>query len=268
MSWAIVAQAATQVGMSFLGESTNDRLQRAQRTVTRANTAATNLVNKANADAANSIRSGNNAFAAAQASLQNTLRSLGNQEKLRAFGQQYNAAEVNQTRVLDGMVRGKLSARLRGAAALGALRADAAARGVGGSSSEMMRSVLSLQTGAAITTAEDNEKYVQYDALLQKQGLIRTAVNSLDLGQSLPDLDYGINVAPVAYDPINQLDYQSSALHRAAASWLSQDGVGMLSGLLGSLGGKGGGIGASGFVPSGTAVSQVDLGGGNFFKGA
>ncbi|WP_334166769.1 hypothetical protein [Achromobacter mucicolens] len=272
MVWVLAAQAAFQMGQGYMAQQSNDKLLGAQRTLTRANTAATNLTNQVNGDAANSLRAANNAFTAAQATLQNTLRSLGNQEKMRVFGQQYNSLETNQARVLDGMVRGKLAARLRGAATLGALRADAAARGVGGTSSELMRSVLSLQTGAALTTAEDNEKYVQFDSLMQKQGLIRTAVNSQDQGQSLPNLDYGINIAPVVLNPINQLDYQSSAIARAGIGWLNGDGMGTVSKLLGSMGGtpsaKPSGLGTGSYVQTGAAVSQVDLGGGNYFTGA
>lgn len=264
MVWMLAASAVMQIGQGYMAELTRDTLEKGQRAITRANTASTNLVNQANADAANMLRSANNSFAAAQATLQNTLRSLGNREKMRAYGQQYNALETNQARVIDGMVRGKLSARLRGAAALGALRADAAARGVGGTSGELMRSVLSLQTGAALTTAEDNEKYVQFDTLLQKQGLIRTAVNSQDLGQSLPNLDYGINIAPIALNPITQLDYQGSAMSRAITGWLGGGGASTLSGLLGSIGSSK----PSGYVQAGPAVSQVDLGGGNYFTGA
>ncbi len=262
--WIFAAQAALQIGKTHMENVAQDTLARGQRAITRSNTASTNLVNQANADAANSLRSANNSFAAAQATLQNTLRSIGNQEKMRVFGQQYNALETNQIRMLDGMVRGKLSARLKGAAALGALRADAAARGVGGTSSELMRSVLSLQTGAAITTATDNERYVQYDALLQKQGLIRTAVNSQDQGQSLPNLDYGISIAPTVFNPITSLDYQGGAMGRAVSGWLGGQGVSTLSKMLGSLGGKE----KSNFVRTGPAVSQVDLGGGKYFTGA
>lgn len=268
MVWLAAAQAAFQINQGYMAERSNDKMLRGQQAITRANTASTNLVNRVNADAANSIRAADNAFSAAQATLQNTLTSLGNQEKMRAFGQQYNSLETNQARVLDGMVRGKLAARLRGAATLGALRADAAARGVGGTSSELMRSVLSLQTGAALTSAEDNEKYVQFDSLMQKQGLIRTAVNSQDQGQSLPNLDYGINIAPVVFNPITQLDYQSSAMNRALTGWLSKDGVSMLSKVLGGMGGKSSEVGTGGYVQAGSAVSAVDLGDGRFFTGA
>jgi hypothetical protein len=167
----------------------------------KSNAVSTNIVNDANADAANLVRSASNDFQAAQAALSNTQRSIGNQEKMRAFGDSYAALQTNEVRVMDNMVRGKLSVQLKAASALGALRADAAARGVGGSSADILRATAALQLGSATTQLDDNQKYVQYDNLLQRQGLMRTAVNSLDFGQSIPNLDYGMNIAPLAQSP-------------------------------------------------------------------
>ncbi|WP_033463127.1 hypothetical protein [Bordetella bronchiseptica] len=264
MFWEMAGKAAMQIGSNALMQALGDQTRKAQQKVTEANTWATNRVNTANADAANKIRASNNVFAAAQSSLQNTLRTLGNRERLDAFGKQYNAAETNQARTIDTLVRGKLSARLQGAATLGALRADAAARGVG-TSSEAMRGVFALQTGAALTAAADNEKYVQFDSLIQKSGLIRTSVNSVDLGQNLPNLDYGITIAPIVSNPVTSADYQPNAGVRGLVGWLSGDGVGDLRTMLGSLGGD---SAMPSFVQAGDAVAQLDLGGGNYFTGA
>lgn len=231
MSYAIAGQMA----MSFFTGWSNAYIQKAQAqaqgTIDEANVYSANLVNTANADAANKNRVANNEFQSAQASLSNTQRSIGNSEKLRGMGTNWNAIETNLTRTMDSMVRGKLSAQLKGAATLGALRADAASRGVGGSAAAIMRSAASLATGAGLTTASDNQKYVQYDALLQKQGLLRSSVNSLDFGQSLPQLDYGVNVAPLAQAPLNAAQYINpvgagvlSALGSAAQNWSSIGG--------------------------------------------
>lgn len=231
MSYAVAGQMA----MSFFTGWSEAYLQKAraeaQGTIDQANANATNLINTTNADAANKNRAANNEFQSIQASLSNTQRSIGNSEKLRGMGTNWDAIETNLTRTMDSMVRGKLSAQLKGAANLGAIRADAAGRGVGGTSAAIMRAAASLSTGASITTATDNQKYVQYDTLLQKQGLLRSSVNSLDFGQALPQLDYGVNVAPLAQAPINAAQFINpvgagvlSAMGSAAQNWSSIGG--------------------------------------------
>jgi hypothetical protein len=235
MVWQIAAQAALQIYSSYQQARTTDKLQDAQSGLTKANVYSANTVNQANADAANLMRGASNEFSAAQTSLQNVLRTLGNQQKMYVYGQQYNAAEENAGRVMDSMVDGKLSAQLKGAATLGALRAQSAANGTGGSSTDIMRSIAALAQGAAETSAQDNQKYVQFDTLLRKQGLLRSAASSLDYGQTLPTMDYGINVAPLVQAPIPPSLGRDSPLGSAIKSWVAGGGVPtLLSGLGGS----------------------------------
>lgn len=260
MVWALAAQAAFQIASNYQAAQTADKLQNAQERITRANVYSTNTVNQANADAANLMRDANNAFSAAQGSLQNVLRTLGNQQKMYVYGQQYNAGEENEVRVMDSMVRGKLSAQLKGAATLGALRAEAAAKGTGGSSADIMRSVAALAQGAAETSTQDNQKYVQFDTLLQKQGLLRSAANSLDFGQTLPNMNYGVNVAPMAQMPITADDFRDSPLKSAVTGWVASGG---LETLLKGLGGSSGTGSGNNIVQSGGGGSL-----GDFFNGA
>ncbi|WP_143277471.1 virion core protein, T7 gp14 family [Bordetella genomosp. 9] len=193
---------AWQFGQDYMKAQEQQYITRAQDSLNSADVFARNTVGQANADAANLIRGGQNQFLAAQATLANTQRSAANQSKLQAFGDQSNALAENEVRVMDSMVRGRLSARLQAAATLGALRADASARGVGGSSADALRSVVSLQAGAVETQAQDNQRYISFDSLMRRQGLVRASVSSLDFGQSIPTLDYGINVAPKAQVPL------------------------------------------------------------------
>ncbi|WP_397473754.1 hypothetical protein [Pusillimonas sp.] len=236
MTWALAAQMVLGFGTSWYQSYIQKAQFDAQNIINQANADASNLVNRANADAANQVRTANNTFAAAQAALQNSQRSIANREKLSAFGDQWTALETNQNRILDAMTRGKLSAQLKAAANLGALRAESAARGVGGSSAAIMRSVASLAAGHQETQLRDNEKYVTYDALLQKAGMLRASVNSLDLGQNLASMDYGTNVAPLVQAPLNPGDFISPT-RTALLSTLVQNSGDLVS-LAGSWGSK------------------------------
>jgi hypothetical protein len=260
MVWQFVAQAAFQIGSSYMQNIADEKLQRGQNALTKAGVYSYNTVNAANTDAANLVRAAGNEFSAAQASLQNALRSIGNREKMYVFGQQHNALEENEGRVMDSIVRGNLSTQLKGAAALGALRAQAAASGTGGSSRDIMRSVSALAQGAAITSAAENQKYVQFDSLLQKAGLLRSAASGIDVGQALPRMDYGVNVAPVAQVPINALDFSATPAVKAVTGWVANGGAAKL---LGSFGGK------PSPVPNGNIVQSGGGGSlGDFFNGA
>lgn len=231
--WALAANVAAGFASSWSQSYVQKAQYDAQNIINQGNTYAQNTVNTANADAANAVRKGNNQFQAALASLQDTQRSINNKEKLSAFGDRWNAAEVNQGRILDGMVRGSLATQLKSAANLGALQAQSAARGVGGSSAAVLRSISALSYGHAQTQQADNQKYVTYDALLQKSGLLRATVNSLDQGQALPNLDYGITVAPLAQAPLNPGDYISPAGNSLVSTLLNNAGsfATMLNGL-------------------------------------
>ncbi|AUG85432.1 hypothetical protein RsoP1IDN_31 [Ralstonia phage RsoP1IDN] len=170
--------------------------QYAQKAIDQARADAANTVNTANAEGANKIRYATNDFEAAQAALSTTTRSIANQQKLQAFGEQYNALQVNIARQSDQMLRGRLVDQLQAASNLGALRADAASRGVGGSSAEIMRSVAALNFGSRETQSADMRQQLSYDQALQRSGMIRTAILSQDLTVDLPSLDYGFSSAP------------------------------------------------------------------------
>lgn len=202
MGWAAIAGGIASFFISYDKSQQQRAAAWSENRIARANATATNVINEANADAANLVRRANNDFTAAQAAFQTTKRTLGNKARLDALGKQHDALAVNESRQIDAMTRGRLSQQLAAATALGALRANSAARGVGGSSADAMRAVASLALGSAETQMKDKKEQITYDTLLQRSGLIRTAALSLDLGANLPNLDYGINVAPLVQAPV------------------------------------------------------------------
>lgn len=174
----------------------------AESTINDANTYAQNLINNTNADAANKVRDATNQFAAAQASLSNLTRSLGNQRKMEAAGSQVEAINTNLDRLQDQAVRGDLTARVQASEQMGAVRAAAAAAGVGGTSAQMLQKTMELSLDQRQTVRNENRGYQTYDMLMQRAGLMGNMVSSLDEGQTFAPIDYSVNVAPLVQSPI------------------------------------------------------------------
>lgn len=216
MGWAAMAQGIANFFITWRQSTIERATKRAQNTITVANVEAENLINAANADSRNLLREAGNEFQAAQVAFATTVRSVKNQEAQRAAGQQLDTFQTNVLRAADQMVRGRLGAQLQAASTMGALRADAAARGVGGSSAEMLRSVVASQLASAETQEADRRGQISYDQALQKSGLVRTLYLSQDLGQELPSMDYGIDIAPVKQAPL--FFQQGSPIRDAVAS--------------------------------------------------
>nr|WP_052145202.1 hypothetical protein [Burkholderia sp. ABCPW 111] len=199
----------------------------AQGIIDNANTYSQNTINQANADAANAVRAANNGFAVAQASLSNLTRSISNQSKLEAGGKAEDAITTNILRLQDQATRGSLESQLRSAEQLGAVRAAAAAAGVGGSTARMLQNTMALTAARAQTTTDQNTQYQTYDMLQQRAGLVSNKIMSLDEGQTFAAIDYNINVAPLVQSPLRAGQFANSVMSQA---WL-----GAANGAMGSL---------------------------------
>lgn len=216
MGWGAVAQGIANFFITWRQSTIERATKQAQQSITEANVYAENVTNQANADNRNLLREAGNSFQAAQVAFAQTVRSIKNQEAMRATGEKLDVFTANVQRQADQMVRGRLGAQLQAASTMGALRADAAARGVGGSSADTMRSVMALQLGSAETQYADKKAHLSWDQALQRSGLVRTMYLSQDLGQELPSMDYGIDIAPVKLAPL--FFQQGSAIRDATAA--------------------------------------------------
>lgn len=211
MLW-MAAGLATSFFGNLMKEKVKAAANDAQSAVDNANTYAQNTTNRANADAANAVRVANNGFAAAQAALSNLTRHIGNQQKLSAGGKAEDAVTTNLLRLQDQVVRGSLDTQLRSAEQLGAVRAVAAASGIGGTTAKMLQNTMQLTAARAQTTANENAKYQTYDMLQQRAGLVSNKIMSLDEGQTFASVDYNLNIAPLVQSPIRASQYQGSSL--------------------------------------------------------
>lgn len=227
MGWAALAGGIAGFANTWLTAYAQKAADDAQKTIDDANTYSQNTVNQANADAANAVRNANNGFAAAQAALSNLTRSIGNQAKLEAGGKAEDAVTTNILRLQEQATKGSLESQLRSAEQLGAVRAAAAAAGVGGSTARMLQNTMALTAARAQTTTDENTQYQTYDMLQQRAGLVSNKIMSLDEGQTFATIDYNTNVAPLVQSPLRAGQFSNSVMSQA---WL-----GAANGAMGNL---------------------------------
>lgn len=246
MGWAALAGGIAGFMNTWMDAYVNKAWSDAQGMIDNANTTSQNLINQTNADAANQVRAANNAFVAAQASLSNLTRSLSNQRKLDANADQENALTMNLVRLQDNAVQGSLDQQLKAAEQLGAVRAAAAANGVGGTTASMLQKTMALTAARQKEITDQNFKYQTYDILQQKAGLAYNTIASLDEGQTFAPIDYNINVAPLVQSPLRAGQFATSVVGQA---WL-----GAANGAMGSFNLK------SSFGSSGSDIGSGTIG--------
>lgn len=198
----MVVGAANGVYQGTIQNALND----AQYTVQSAQTDASNLLSQDQADNNSAIRNAGNEFAAAQASLANTQRAISNKQKADAVGAQWNTTVTNQGRALDTMVRGNVEQQISAAGALGAINADAAARGVGGTSADIMRSTMQGRNARLITNQQTAAKETNFDDLMVQSGIRSNLVTSQDYGQTVASLNYQASIPTTYIKPAKMPD--------------------------------------------------------------
>ncbi|WP_321875678.1 hypothetical protein [Burkholderia cenocepacia] len=170
------------------------RLQNAQNdaqyTLDSAKTEAANMLSKDSADNNNMIREAGNAFLAAQAALSNTQRSIGNQNRAIAIGSQTNAQAVNMVRAQEAMTRGSVEQQIAAAGALGAMRVEAAARGTGGTSADIMRATMQTTTSRLTSMQAMKGAQMSFDQVMAAAGLRSNLITSQDYGQTVAGMNY------------------------------------------------------------------------------
>jgi hypothetical protein len=264
----MIAGAASGVMQGMLQNAQND----AQYQVQSAQTDAANLLSQDQADNANKLRESGNEFAAAQASLANTQRSISNQQRASAVGSQWNTTVTNQGRVIASMVRGSVEQQISAAQALGALNADSAARGVGGTSADIMRMTMKGRNARLLTGQSTRMQQTTFDQLMQQSGLRSALVTSQDYGQTVANLNYQAAIPQVYIKPAKMPDltFGQMALMGAAGGGGFQQFRQSNNGNGGQIGFSGsGGVGDTGNYSSSTILNGVNnFGGGNDGWGA
>jgi hypothetical protein len=198
----MIAGAATGVYQGTIQNAQNN----ATYAVQMAQTDAANMLSQDQADNSNSIREAQNEFAGAQASLSNAQRSITNQQKANAVGAASDAQQTNLARVQDAATKGNVEQQIQSSQALGAMRADAAARGVGGSAAEIMRSTMKQTQARMMNNQNTRADQITFDGAMAAAGLRSNLITSQDYGQTVANMNYQTAIPTTTIAPAKMPD--------------------------------------------------------------
>lgn len=157
-------------------------------------------LSRAEAAANNKIRQANNLRANVDADLTNWTRSVQNQRRMEAAGNAQLAGVTNLLRSRDQQTNESLESRLSAAETIGALAANAALSGTGGSSIDGMERAVRLRDQRSQHYADKQAGLVDYDALAQIAGIVPQAASGMDLTVTQANQDFGHDVGQ--FDPL------------------------------------------------------------------
>lgn len=190
LPWVAIAQA----GMSLLSGMGQKSIQRAEYKAQR-------ILDKAEYNAKETIRTANNELGAAQSSLSNWMRSVNNQRTIDAAGEAYNATGENLSRMWQQSTTGSLQRRVQANEQLGAIQASAAAAGVGGSTVDLINGTLKLRNAMLNAEIEKQEGQATYDQLMQRAGVMDNGYDAWDHSFDSANMDYMSAQMPLRIDP-------------------------------------------------------------------
>lgn len=190
MWWMALAQAGMSLANGF-GQSSLQRAEyKAQRTL-----------DKAEYESKEKIRKASNEFGRAQGSLANWMRSVSNQRTVEAAGDAYNAMSTNLGRTMDQAVTGSLQRRIQAAEQMGAISAQAAAAGVGGSTVDLINGTMRLRNAMLNEEITKQEGQATYDQLLQRAGVMDNAYDQWDYTLNMDSSNEMGALMPIRVDP-------------------------------------------------------------------
>lgn len=153
-------------------------------------------IDKARVDAARMMQASGNQLEAAQSSLSETIRTIGNKRRLNAGGENMNTTFVNMARTVDSMDKGSQAQQLAASAEMGAFMASTAASGKGGSTVAQLRNTFRAQAARDKGQADKAKAAVVSDGKEQASSFYVQAVQGLDNTQRFAQMDYTKFVDP------------------------------------------------------------------------
>lgn len=162
--------------MGFLGASSAAKAQ--------------SIINKANADASNTVRKADNEYRGAAAGLANYIRAEDTKRKFKMAGAEWNAAGQNIVRLHDAAVKGEAQVRIKAAEQLGELSAQASFMGIGGSTVDSINRQIRMASSDQIQQMDDQVRYQTGDIQAQRVNLFDNANAASDQGTTFAGLDY------------------------------------------------------------------------------
>lgn len=161
----------------------------------RAQQGAQSRIEHAEAAATNRVRAANNLFEANQASLARFMQSTNNNRALDAMGEALEANLVNVRRQDDAYSRASFEDSVRAAEAEGGAAAAQAWSGLSSSVVDQVNSATALRRARANADAENNRKFMNFDAGRRASQIVSQSIRGLDSDVIMTSLDYNTNIA-------------------------------------------------------------------------
>lgn len=153
-------------------------------------------VDKAKYDAAVMQQRASNKAEAAKTSLAEFSRSLGNILRIEAAGKQYNDATSQLASVIESRGLTRANASLAAADRMGALTAQAAALGVGGSSVDLLNDTIKLQRNVEQELQQMATDRLASSGARANAQVMDNAFNTIDLTRSFGTFDHTVYIEP------------------------------------------------------------------------
>lgn len=150
------------------------------------------------------LRNSKNEVSAAQANAQRVNQQLANQHKVEAAAGQFAVMQGNLARSIDQQTVNTSMGMLKVAEQAGAVTAQAAAAGVGGSTVERMKATLAVQGGQQKAMADRAEGQTAINGSRQAGEVIANGYNSMDNQFIAANIDKSY-MGKTSYSPFGDL---------------------------------------------------------------
>lgn len=156
----------------------------------------TTRIAKANYRASVANTANTNKLEVAKGNFSVFMRSLNNKAKLDAAQREYNYQVGALDEELRGATTQDLNTSLQLATAQGALRAQAAAAGVGGSTVDLMDTMTRLQSDSTKEQQDNAERLLASKGSKSTASIISGALGNIDMSRTFGQFDYRSYIAP------------------------------------------------------------------------
>ena len=153
-------------------------------------------IQKAQFEAAETVKRATNKKEAARTALADFARSLGNTIRIEAAGKEFNEQTSQLASTLEARSTNRINTSLMAAEQMGALAAKAGAAGVGGSSIELLNATIKIQKEITEETQNLATDRLATAGSRAKAQTMTNAFNTIDLTQTFGSFDHTVNVAP------------------------------------------------------------------------
>lgn len=140
----------------------------------------------------------NNKKEAANITLADFSRSLGNTLRVEGAGREFNEAVSNLASSLESRTMGKLNSSLAAAERTGALLAQAGAQGVGGTSVDLLSDTIKLQRNIEQDLQQQTTDRMASQGGRANAQIMDNALSQTDLQRQFGSFDYTVYIAPKA----------------------------------------------------------------------